>query len=473
MANEEQHGSGLRVLVIEDTSLLRRMCENFLEGHGYGVAQAATAEQAMEIIEQEPIDIAILDLGLPDRDGLDLLAEIRSMEIALEVVVMTGKTSVDNAVRAMKLGACDFVTKPVDFEQLEQALRIATRSIKLEQENRSLRQQLSQSGRSGILGDAPATQQLISMVERVAPTDETVLLLGENGSGKDLVAQAIHRLSERGAEPFVAVNCGAIAESLIESELFGHRKGAFSGADNDRLGCFRQADGGTLFLDEIGEMPMAMQVKLLRALENREVTPVGADRAVPVNIRVVAATNRDLPEAIASSEFRQDLYYRLAVFPVPVPPLRERPGDVGLLARHFLTRLGGNQHLTAASLDLLERWSWPGNVRELQNVIRRAALMAGDEPIDVSHLPPEMQPAEPVVDPETGAISKPNRVAVQISETQVKTLEELEREAIIAALELHNGDRTPTAQALGIDRTTLYRKLKRLAAAGLLPEQFT
>ena len=475
-----QDGIGLRVLVVEDTSLMRRMCENFLGQRGYESICTGSAEEALKLVAEHRPDIALIDLGLPDRDGLDLLAELRQVAPALVTIVITGKGTVENAVRALKLGAIDFIVKPVDFDLLEHSLRGAARNARLASENAELRHRLAADAFAGLVGESPPMGRLRQLIGMVAGSGETVLITGENGTGKDVVARAIHAASPRSARPFVAVNCGAIAETIIESELFGHVKGAFSGAERDRTGCFRQADGGTLFLDEIGEMAPGMQVKLLRALENREVTPVGADAPMAIDLRVVCATNRDLVAAVQGGRFRQDLFYRLAVFPIAVPPLRERAGDIAHLVQHMLGKIAPGRSLHPAALAMLESWPWPGNVRELQNSLRRAALISGAGEIGPEHLPTEMHgrvvdavpaavpAAVPVAIPVTAALPVSTAIPAAVPPA-IRPLDELEREAVIAALRHFAGDRTRTADALGIDRTTLYRRLKRWQADGLLP----
>ncbi|MDA3959804.1 MAG: sigma-54 dependent transcriptional regulator [Planctomycetota bacterium] len=443
--------SRLNVLVVDDSRLLRETCAGFLTGRGHSCIRAASASEAMRTIDSEAIDVVLLDIGLPDGNGLDLLAEIKASDETIQVIIMTATATIENAVAAMRHGAADFVTKPIDFDLLDKSLRIALRTRRLATENRSLRGQVAQSaGITGLVGEADAMRAAADLIRRIAPSNETCLILGENGTGKEVVARAIHRLSERVDGSFVPVNCGAIAENLIESELFGHVRGAFSGADAARKGLIRQAQGGTLFLDEIGDMPLPMQVKLLRALENREVVPVGADHAVPCDIRVVAATNVDLHEHMAQGKFREDLYYRLNVMTIVVPPLRERTGDIPLLVAHILAENDSRRGVSPEAMDALESWPWPGNVRELQNTVRRACVLADDE-IHVEHLPPRMVEARG--EPGSGC---------RVIGNGVIPLSELERQAIKHALAAFGGDRARSARALGIDRTTLYRKLQRM-----------
>lgn len=481
---ELSEGSGLTALIIEDSHLVRRMCENFLGQRGYRTICANSAEAAFKQVAAHRPDIALLDLGLPDRAGLEVLAELRQTAPTLAIIVITGSGTAANAVRALKLGAIDFITKPIDFDLLEHALRGAARSARLASENTDLRKRLAGDSLAGLVGESSSMDKLRQLIGLVAVSTETVLVTGENGTGKDLVARLIHNSGPRSGRPFVAVNCGAIAESIIESELFGHVRGAFSGAERDRTGCFRQAEGGTLFLDEIGEMAPTMQVKLLRALENREVTPVGSDTAVPIDIRVICATNKDLPTAVRSSSFRQDLFYRLAVFPIHVPPLRERQGDLPHLVQHILGRIKPGRRLEAATLARLEAWPWPGNVRELQNVLRRAVLLAGEGQLLPEHLPMEMQlhaPADAfIAPPAPSAVPPPSvlpapapadRAARTAPDGGIVRLDTVEREAVVSALRRLGGDRRRTAEALGIDRTTLYRRLRRWHADGLLPAE--
>ena len=393
--------------------------------------------------------MVLADLVLPDGQGTALLEELQG-DPKVEVILITGHASVDTAVEALRTGAYDYLTKPVDVPRLKTLLAGLRRTQDLKAEVSTLRGELRDLGRFGLLvGASAAMQEVYDLIDRVAPTDATVLLVGESGTGKELAAETIHHLSKRKREPFLPLNCGAVAANLIESELFGHERGSFTGASRQHRGVFERAHGGTLFLDEITEMPFELQVKLLRVLETGVLMRVGGDKPVAVNVRVLAATNRDPEKAVADGKFREDLYYRLQVFPIRLPPLRQRPGDVELLARHFLAELnreeGAAKELTDAAIDRLEAWHWPGNVRELKNAMRRAFILADDEldpscfPIDAA---PDTAPSGPHVRVKVGA-----------------SIADMEKRLILATLEETNGDKKQAAETLGISLKTLYNRL--------------
>ena len=380
------------VLLVEDRDSLREVLRDTLGVEGYAVVEAADGDEGVRAIERERLLAVVTDLKLPGPSGHDVLAAARDADPNLPVLVMTAYGTVDDAVRAMKAGAADFLTKPVDPDHLLIALGRAVERRALLDENLLLRAESAERlGFPRIVGDSPPMQELSRQIQKVAPTDATILLEGASGTGKELFARAVHHLGPRRDKPFVAVNCAAIPETLIENELFGHEKGAYTGADRARPGRFEMADGGTLFLDEIGELGQAVQSKLLRVLQERSFERVGGNRTVRVDVRLVAATNRDLRAAVARREFREDLYFRLAVVALTVPPLRDRADDVESLARHFLVRFGrelGREPMQFSddALAVLRRHPWPGNVRELENCVERAVILADDDVLEPTHL---------------------------------------------------------------------------------------
>jgi DNA-binding NtrC family response regulator len=439
------------VLVAEDEALLRKIVTALFEGEGYRVVAAANGREALERFAAEPVDLVLTDLRMPEIEGLDLLGRIKAIDPEALVIVMTAFSSVESAVEALRKGAYDYVVKPFINDDLLHSARNALRQRALSLENRALRREL-ESARSfdEIVGASDAVGDLLALVGKVAATNASILVTGESGTGKELVARAIHRHSSRAKGPFLAVNCGALNENLLESELFGHEKGAFTGASAAREGLLAAADGGTIFLDEVGEMAPALQVKLLRALQEREVIPVGGRRPVPFDARIVAATNRDLEAEVREGRFREDLFYRLNVIAVRVPSLRERAGDVPLLARHFAARFArematGEVRFTPEALAALAGYAWPGNIRELMNAVERAVALSGGA-VDVEHLPERV---------------REGRFATNDPERGILTLDELERRHLLSVLEHARGNKSRAAELLGIDLSTLYRKLKR------------
>ena len=445
-----------RVLFVDDDNKLREVLKRELEDFGLEVHAFADPKVALAHLERHPVDVALIDLRLPGMDGLQLLERLRALDEALPVVMLTGHGAVREAVEAMRRGAHDFLTKPVSLEALERILARACGQRDLLQENRRLRRLTdTDEDEVRILGDAPPTRALRELIERVAPSDASVLVVGESGTGKELVARAIHSKSPRAARPFVVVHCGAIPESLIESELFGHERGAFTGADRRRTGLFEAAHGGTLFLDELGELPLAVQPVLLRAIQFGELRSVGGNRVQTVDVRVVAATHRDLLAEVEKKTFREDLYYRLATLVVEVPPLRARPGDVVLLARTLLEResvkLGRTLAFEPAALDALARLEWPGNVRELENAVTRLATLSAGSSVGVA-------------DVERLVVTR-RRPATSAGALPTLDIEELERLAVHAALEKHAGNKRAAAAELGVSPKTLYSKLAKYAGA--------
>ncbi len=443
------------VLVVEDEELMRSILRQLLEDEGYNVLTADSAENALEIFPSNDVSITITDIKMSGMDGLELLDNLKTIDENAIVIIITAYSSVDSAIAALRKGAYDYVTKPFVNEDLLQTVKNAIQTKELFKENRVLKRELNKRySFSEIIGNSEALQSVFRIVEKVANTNVNVLIQGESGTGKELIARALHHQSSRANKPFLAVNCGALPESLLESELFGHTKGAFTGATADKKGLFRSADGGTLLLDEIGEMPQPLQVKLLRALQEQEVTPVGASTPVKFDARIIAATNKDLEKEVSKENFREDLFYRLNVVEINLPPLRERREDIPLLVKHFVNKAAQAQNLAEKPvskevMSTLLNHRWQGNVRELQNAIERAFILSGDE-IDVDSLPPRIKNN-----------SHENAFEIRDPEGIRPTLEEIERRYILEILNSVNKDKTSAAEILGIDLSTLYRKLKK------------
>jgi DNA-binding NtrC family response regulator len=442
-------------LVIDDDREFRESVALLVQREGFLVREADTVAAARERLAEAPADIVLVDLSLPDGDGLELAADEAASPSAF--VVITGHASVDSAVDALRRGALDYLSKPVDRARLRTVLGHVLRNNALRAEVDSLRGELRELGRFGpLIGRSKAMQEVYDLIGRVAPTDASVLILGESGTGKELVAQTIHGLSRRREGPFVGVNCGAISPTLIESELFGHEKGSFTGADRRRHGFFEQANGGTLFLDEITEMPLELQVKLLRVLELRAVTRVGSTDSIPVDVRLISASNRNPTQAVETGALRQDLLYRLNVFPIHMPPLRDRGDDVELLAEHFLALVNRREKTekrwSEAALRHLRELPWSGNVRELRNAVDRAAILS-DRVISVQDLPVLEEGRAPAASAGTLQVEVGSPIA------------DVERALILATLEHLGGDKKRAAEVLGISLKTLYNRLAVYAAA--------
>jgi DNA-binding NtrC family response regulator len=452
-------GLAPKVVVCDDDLAIRRLLSYNLGRAGYRLDAAESGERALELVRAETPDVMLLDLMLPGISGLEVLETLRREQPELRVIVLTGHGSVENAVEAMKRGAHDFLTKPFDLERLAIALRNALELRDLSQRVRTLQSALEAGDRlSRIVGADGGLRGAVDLLDKVIPTDLTVLLQGESGTGKEIFARAIHEHGPRRGGPFIAINCAALPASILESELFGHEKGSFTGADRSRPGKFEAADGGTLFLDEVAEMSADVQAKLLRTLQERTVTRLGSSHPVAIDVRIIGATNQDLVQRCRVGRFREDLYYRIAVFPITIPPLRERREDVAPLARHVLARIDpAHPHrISPGALDALERYDWPGNVRELQNVLRRASVLAGDGPIRLEHLPKALTREDRGEEPD-GAGSD----AGSAEASGIASLEDVERNHIRRAVEVCQGNLSLAAKRLGIGRTTLYRKLAR------------
>ena len=445
---------GTLLLVDDDRHVLTSMSE-WLREQGYEVDTAATAADAQRALDRRGYDAVLLDIRLGEEDGFDVLAYCRQRRPAAAVIMITGYGSVESAVEAIRAGAFDFLTKPLIDQELEMAIERALGQQKVIEENRNLRAQLDlRFGMENVIGHDRRMQKIFDMIESVADTRATVLVTGESGTGKSMIARAIHRRSGRRDGPFVEVACGALPETLLESELFGHVAGAFTGATGEKVGKFRQADGGTIFLDEIATASPGLQVKLLRVLQDLEFEQVGGTKTFSVDTRVILATNENLARAVAEGRFRQDLYYRVNVINIEIPPLRERLADIPLLTEHFLDevcRESGKQvrGITPAAMEALRAYAWPGNVRELQNVIERAVLLGKSEAVDLDDLPTDLFHAAPHQEPAGGCSLK-------------QALALPERQMILDVLRAHDWNRQATARALGINRTTLYKKMKRL-----------
>ncbi len=440
------------ILIVDDEPGIRSSLGSILREEGYRVETVGSGEECVEAARARAFDLVLLDVWLPKMDGLDTLERLLEAETMPMVVMISGHGNIETAVRATKLGAFDFIEKPLALEKTVLVVKNAIEHLRLEEENRRLRAELER--KYHILGDSVPMKALRQLIALTAPTASRVLIYGESGTGKELVARALHAQSPRSGRAFVEVNCAALPEELIESELFGHTRGSFTGATENKTGKFQKADGGTLFLDEVGDMSLKTQAKVLRVLEEQRVEPVGSNEPVHVDARVIAATNKRLEEEIARGTFREDLFYRLNVIPVSVPPLRERTEDVPVLAAHFLFEYSAAygrkpKQLAPAAVAVLLRYPWPGNVRELKNVIERLVIMCPDDSIEPQHLPPELF---------RGAARAPQSSAATLQEARSA----YEREFILRKLEENQWNMTRTAEALGLERSHLYRKMKVL-----------
>jgi two-component system response regulator HydG len=447
------------ILVVDDDPAHRTMLRTLLTGWGYSVFEADDGSTAIEKVHERAFDLILMDIRMIKVSGLQALAEIRSLNPAIPVIIMTAYSSVESAVGAMKGGAYDYLTKPLDFDELRIVMERAMEHRMLKEENRLLRESLgSHFDRRNVIGRSPAMERLLETVAQVAPTEATALISGESGTGKEMIAGAIHFNSPRKDGPFVKINCAAITETLLESELFGHEKGAFTGAHRQREGRFRQAHGGSLFLDEISEMSLAMQVKLLRVLQEREITRVGGEEVIKVDVRVIAATNKDLLQEIQSGRFREDLYYRLNVVALTVPPLRERREDIPLLAQHFLKVFSEKNNkmirgFTPQVMDGLVKYGWPGNVRELMNAVERGVVLSRSDYLDVEDLSFIL-----------GQTSVPGEAFSGDGVPTGIPLDEVEKATILKTLQMARGNKSEAARRLGITRRTLHKKLKQYGA---------
>jgi two-component system response regulator AtoC len=444
-----------RLLVVDDEQSIRRLCMTIGNTLGYVCAEAESAEAALARVESDAPDLLLTDLKLPNMSGVDLLKQTKQLLPHTEVAIMTGHGSIESAVDAMKLGAYDYIEKPFRVEKMRLLLQRMAEKVRLVTENEFLRERVTtEENLDGIIGSSANIQDVLRMISRLKDTRTPVLISGESGTGKELAARAIHFRGAMAKTPFIAVDCGSLVPTLMESELFGYEKGAFTGATKSKAGLFQAADGGTIFLDEIGELPQEMQAKLLRVLQEKEVRPVGSNEKVNVDVRVIAATNRDLEAAYRAGTFRKDLYFRLNVVTVHLPSLRDRRSDIPVLVHHFLDRYAKGSHIqvTAAAMKSLLHYDWPGNVRELENCVARAVTLGDGKTIDVADLPPAIRSEQT----DSGITTSPD--APNLSTT---ALAEMERMTILRVFEQANGDKALAGKMLGISRATLYRKLKR------------
>ena len=445
-----------RVLIIDDETAILDTLRILLKRDNFEVHTAASGQQGLDALPKVRPDFVLTDIRMPGVGGIEILNAVRELDATIPVILMTAQASLQSAIQAVNQGAFHYVQKPFSNDELLMICRRAVESRELKRENQALKREIRRrdaSLASRPIGKSRGFNEVLKLAETVAPTDSTVLISGESGTGKEVIARYIHNLSQRAGGPFVSINCGALPENLLESELFGHIKGAFTGAVRDKEGLFVAARAGTFFLDEVGEMTPATQVKLLRVLQEREVVPVGATEPIPVDVRIIAATNRDLEEEIRRGVFRSDLYYRLNVITLHLPPLRERIDDVPMLAEHLLARFAASRgreapRLTPQASELLQNYDWPGNVRELENALERAAVLSGDRDITPDSLPARLtsEKAQPLVSDKL----PPN-----------PTLEIIERAYILWVLQSEGGNKTRAAEVLGIDPSTLYRKLVR------------
>lgn len=452
-----------RILILEDESSLRTALFRLLDRKGYNVITANRIEEARVVIQGDSqIDMALMDLNLPDGDGLEFMDILKKQHPNCEIIILTGHGSIETAIKATQKGAFHFVTKPFNIEEVMSLVEKAMNHKKLSQENQQLKSALKTKQKfDQIVGTSEAIRHVLDMVDRVADSDSTVLITGESGTGKELIARAVHFNSPRSTGPFIPINCGAIPSELLESELFGHVKGAFTGAISNRVGRFEMADGGTLFLDEIGDLEPSLQVKILRALQERCFEPVGSTKTVSVNVRVITATNIDLEKAVNEGNFREDLYYRLNVIPIQIPSLRERKTDIPLLLSHFMELYGKTKGrnlsgFTAEALDCLTHYQWPGNIRELENLVERLTILKGHGQVDVADLPPKYR-------------AQSAQHAVQLNHHDIpedgldfnSAVDSFENNLILRALEKTGWNRNQAAALLRLNRTTLVEKIKK------------
>jgi two-component system, NtrC family, response regulator AtoC len=453
-ASEASEALRGRFLIVDDEEHIREILRATLEPLALSIHDAGTAEEALELVREENLDMVICDIQMPGMNGLDFLSKVKSEQPSVKFLMITAHGTMDTAVKALRYGASDFLTKPFENEEIRNIARRLLRERKNSSDSiPAVIPGMTQNVLEGIIGKSPALLACLDKARKAAVSDTTVLLTGESGTGKEVVSRAIHNLSKRSEKPFIAVNCGAIPENLLESELFGHEKGAFTGAIASKPGKFTLADGGTIFLDEIGEMPMLMQVKLLRVIQERIVEPVGSTRTLKVDFRLIAATNRNLKEEIKQGRFREDLYYRLNIIPIDLPPLRDREGDVLLLARNFLAyyneRYACKYSLNAENERDLKAYDWPGNVRELANAIERAVVLASGDTLSFALS-------------EASVVSQPGQKAgLAIKEKK----QAVEREEILKSLEANRWNKTQTAESLGMSRRSLLYKIKEFSIA--------
>jgi len=452
------HDFRVRLLIVDDEQTIRRLCMTVGESLGFTCLEAESGDAALAALESQPVHMVLTDLVMPRMSGLEFLEQVKHSHPRIEVAVMTGHGSVETAVQAMKLGAYDYISKPfAPLDELRLFLRRMADKVRLEEENLFLRERSeTETAVHGIIGNSPSIQNVLRMISRLKDTRTPVLISGESGTGKELVARALHFRGNLAGRPFVAVDCGSLVPTLIESELFGYEKGAFTGALRSKQGLLQSADTGTIFLDEVGELPLEMQAKILRFLQEKEVRPVGSNQRVKVDVRIMAATNRDLESDYKKGTFRKDLFFRLNVVTIPLPPLRERRSDIPILAHWFLERLapGRGIQISGNAMKALLAYDWPGNVRELENCLERAVALTDRRLLDLDDLPAPIAIAESHVLPQLHAMQ-------DVSMAETTDLEDIERATIARVFSEVNGDKARAGRMLGISRATLYRKLKR------------
>ncbi len=452
----------IKLLLVDDEDDFRRSSVKYMERKGHDVKGAASGAEAMGLLERESFEVAVFDMDMPGMTGLELMQRVHEMAFDIEVVFLTGHGSIETAVSAMKLGACDYLTKPCSLGDLEHHCLLARNRNSLRQENKQLKAIVSRSKpKQKLVGESPVMKDVVRMIEKVAPTSKPVLIEGESGTGKEVVARSIQERSDLADKPFVTINCAALPENLVESELFGHVKGSFTGATVDKPGLFEIADGGTLFIDEIGELPLALQPKMLRVLEDGSLRRVGCHRERKVKVRIIAATNRDLKTAVKEGSFREDLYYRINVMSLMLPPLRNRQGDIELLIDHLLPR---GWSIDVEAKDVLTHYKWPGNVRQLINVLERATILADDQEITLDDLPSDI--AHSMDDEsERGGEMCPDTIAVTerkpVVGSQDVGVDDLVKAHVLTVLAKEGGNKARAARKLGIHRRKLYRLLDR------------
>lgn len=457
-ANAMIDAERIDLLIVDDDAEFRATVARRFARRGYQIQEAENGEAALALAEKRHFHAAIVDLMMPGMSGLELLPKLKAATPEMQVILLTGQGTIDSAVEAMKRGAFDYLTKPFPLAELEMLVQRALERAQLSWENQQLRTMLARQQReTNMIGQSPAMQEVMRLIDRAGPTECAILIQGESGTGKELVARALHRASRRQLKPLVTINCAALPETLLESELFGHEKGSFTGANAAKPGLFEVADGGTLFIDEIGEMPGSLQAKLLRVLENGELRRVGSLKERRVNVRLLAATNRKLNEEVKASRFREDLYYRINVMSLELPPLRERQGDIPLLVQHFL---GAEWKIEAEAMQALEAFNWPGNVRQLANALERAKIMADSPLIRLRDLPGEVVEVAPVPQHQAAHTNGHHSVFEQ-EDAHDQDLAAIERTHIIDILRQESGNKTRAAEVLGINRRRLYRLLEK------------
>jgi DNA-binding NtrC family response regulator len=446
----------ISLLIVEDDADFRDSSARWMQRKGYEVQAAASGAEALALCERHSFDVGIFDMNMPGMSGIELLQRIRQAAFEMEVIILTGQGTIESAVQAMKMGASDYLTKPCPLGDLEHHCQLARERGRLRRENNQLKAIISRTQKPNqLIGESEGMKSLKKLIARIAPTDKPVLIMGESGTGKEVVAKAIQQSSLLASQPFVTVNCAALPEQLVESELFGHQKGSFTGATTEKPGLFEVADGGTLFIDELGEMPLPLQPKLLRVLEDGSMRRIGSHKERRVQVRIITATNRDLAEDVRNGSFREDLYYRVNVLPIRLPPLRERPGDIDLLIDHWLP---AGWHVEAEARRVLNSYPWPGNVRELINVIQRATILADNDEITLDDLPRELNEELPSLSKRTTMEVVPPLIKI---DDNADRLDDVAKAHVLEVLEKQGGNKAKAARVLGIHRRKLYRLLER------------